>query len=369
MKKLKQTRYLSALLAVLSVWLILTATLWLSPPKELSLSERRKLQQFPLLSVNSVLSGEFMTEFEKYCLDQFPKRDLFRTLKAVTSFYVFSQKDSNGIVMYDGYALQLEKELNESSVYGAAKKFTYIYDTYLKGTKTNIYLSIIPDKGYFSSEKSKFPTMDYDKLFSIMQQEMTFSKYIQISDALKLTNYYKTDTHWRQETLIEVSEIISNAMGATKTHKEYIKNTAPALFQGVYYGQSALPLKSESIYYLTNSVLDDCIVFNAETNKTGGLYDTDKLYSRDPYEFFLTGASPIIVIDNPNCNEARELVIFRDSFASSLAPLLVEEYSKITLIDTRYIGPDLIGNYIDFNNQDVLFLYSTLILNSSATLR
>ena len=32
----------------------------------------------------------------------------------------------------------------------------------------------------------------------------------------------------------------------------------------------------------------------------------------------------------------RELVIFRDSFASSLAPLLMEQYAKITLVDIRY---------------------------------
>ena len=56
-------------------------------------------------------------------------------------------------------------------------------------------------------------------------------------------------------------------------------------------------------------------------------------------------------------------------FGSSMAPLLVSDYSKVTLVDTRYIAPKLVGNFVDFEGADVLFLYSTLILNQSAALK
>ena len=55
---------------------------------------------------------------------------------------------------------------------------------------------------------------------------------------------------------------------------------------------------------------------------------------------------------------------FRDSFGSSIAPLLIENYRKITLIDFRYINEKLIEQYIKFENQDILFLYSVPVLNS-----
>jgi len=71
-------------------------------------------------------------------------------------------------------------------------------------------------------------------------------------------------------------------------------------------------------------------------------------------------------ITNPNVNNGKELVIFRDSFGSSLTPLLLDGYSKVTLVDIRYIASDLIGDYITFDDQDVLFVYSTSVLNSSA---
>ena len=89
----------------------------------------------------------------------------------------------------------------------------------------------------------------------------------------------------------------------------------------------------------------------------------------DSYDIFLDGASSYIEITNELNNSGRELVIFRDSFSSSLAPLLIEHYSKITLIDIRYISSNEYLKLINFNNQDVLFLYSTLIVNNSSTLK
>jgi len=61
--------------------------------------------------------------------------------------------------------------------------------------------------------------------------------------------------------------------------------------------------------------------------------------------------------------------MFRDSFGSSLAPLLVEGYKKITMVDIRYINSDVLDAFIEFNDQDVLFVYSTLLLNSSLGIR
>ena len=62
-------------------------------------------------------------------------------------------------------------------------------------------------------------------------------------------------------------------------------------------------------------------------------------------------------------------MIFRDSFGSSLAPYFTECYRKITLVDTRYLASELVGRFVEFDDQDVLFLYSTPVLNNSVTLK
>ncbi len=68
-------------------------------------------------------------------------------------------------------------------------------------------------------------------------------------------------------------------------------------------------------------------------------------------------------MENATAENSRELILFRDSFGSSIAPLLLDGYSKITLVDIRYIHPDLLGKFVDFRGCDVLFLYSSLVLN------
>lgn len=61
--------------------------------------------------------------------------------------------------------------------------------------------------------------------------------------------------------------------------------------------------------------------------------------------------------------------MFRDSYASSLVPLLLGQYRKVTLVDIRYMVSGLVPQYVEFNDQDVLFLYSTYVVNQSAMLR
>ncbi len=77
----------------------------------------------------------------------------------------------------------------------------------------------------------------------------------------------------------------------------------------------------------------------------------------------------MLTIENPDYNGTKELIVFRDSYGSSLIPLLVTGYSKVTVVDTRYISPKLLNQYIEFKDQDVLFMYSTLIINNSTTLK
>lgn len=350
--------------------LVLSLLAWFHPYKEFSDTERRKLASFPTLSADSLLDGSFMTDFDSYTLDQFPFREQFRQLKAINQFYVFHQLDNHQIYIANGYASALVYPFHEASVQNALNHFQSIYDTYLADTDVSVYSCVIPDKNYYLAAQNGYPSIDYDRLFSMVKEGMPYAVSIKIADNLSVSSYYKTDTHWKQETLQPVAEQILSVMQPhLQTHTEDILLSADVDFYGVYYGQAALPMAAETISYYNNEIIEQASVFHADTNSTASIYDFDKLHGRDPYEFFLSGAKPLLIIDNPHAATDNELVILRDSFASSLAPLLLKNYRKITLIDTRYISSSYIGDYITFENQDVLFLYSSLILNSSGTLR
>lgn len=359
-----------AILVICLFWMLIAITAWVKPAQDISDSERRKLYQMPAFEVKTILSGKFMEDFEDYTKDQFPNRFGFRTIKSYIRFYVFMQKDNNDIYIENGYAAKLEYPLNENSISTAANKFQYIYDKYMSDKQLNIFFSVIPDKSYYLGANKGYPSMDYERLFDIIKQGTEFAEYIDITDTLTIEDYYKTDTHWKQQNLLKLTNRLSDRLGiSADMSMKYDEVLLDLPFYGVYYGQSALPLPSENLVYLTNDTISNCTVFNAETNKTTNVYDLEKLYGRDPYDIYLSGASALLVIDNPNAQNDKELTVFRDSFGSSLVPLLIEGYSKITLIDIRYLASDYVGSFVEFNDQDVLFIYSTLILNQASTLK
>lgn len=342
--------------------------LWgvLKPDGEISVSERRKLRQMPEINSETLLNGSFMSDFEKYSADQFPLRESFRRIKSVGEYYVFRQLDSNNIYLYKGYASQLEYPLDTVSIDNAAAKFRYLYDSYFKGADCNVYLSIIPDKNYFMAEEGGYPHLDFDELIDSLTAQTEYAEYIDIFPTLALEDYYRTDTHWRQEKLLDTANTLAEGLGVS-LGLEYEEKELEVPFYGVYYGQSALPLSGEKVVYLWNDMFENVSVYNAETNGYGGVYDLARADGTDPYEIYLSGPRSLMVIDNPNAETDRELIIFRDSYGSSIAPLLIEAYSKITLVDIRYLPSPMLHRYIDFDGADVLLLYSTLVLNNSVT--
>jgi len=365
----KKIRAIGAAILVV-LWATLTAFAWFSPAKDTSDAERRPLAQFPALDSASLSGSKFMTDFESYTLDQFPGRDLFRRLKSLVHYNVLQQKDNNGIYIADGYAAKLDYPINTEAVDHALSRLQFVYDTCLKEQGSKVYMSVIPDKGYYLAEANGYPAMDYEKLFATVQEKLPFATHIDITDSLSAKDYYFTDTHWRQEKLLFAAQKLCNVMGVTApTEDSFTKTKLERPFYGVYYGQAALPMEPEELYILESDLLKDCQVYNFETGKYAPVYDMDKLSGKDPYDVFLSGAQSLLRIENPNAKTDKELIVFRDSFGSSITPLLVQDYQTVTLVDIRYLDSRMLGRFLEFNGQDVLFLYSTLVLNSGTTLK
>ncbi|MBQ8234561.1 MAG: hypothetical protein IJZ36_03145 [Bacilli bacterium] len=324
---------------------------------EISYSERRKLKTFP----NFSFTNTYVSDLDKYFLDHFPFRDTFRSIKAKFNYNVLNKLDNNGIYLKDNYIFKSLYPTNNSSI----DKFINVVNKLGSDFKGNKYLMVIPDKNYYLNDDN-FLHIDYEYLYNKMD-DIGFIN-IDIRDIMKLDDYYYTDTHWKQENLDKVIEYMGSIMDFKYVKDGYIKNTYDK-FYGVYYGESALGRNPEVLTYLTNDVIDNAYVKYLENDKLDSVYNINNLSSMDSYNVYLDGASSFIEIYNDNSISDRELIIFRDSFGSSIAPLLIKYYSKITLIDNRYISKDNYSDLIEIKNQDVLFMYSTLIVNNSSTLK
>jgi len=355
---------------MLVLWLTVTVFGWIGPKKDMSEAERRPLAQLPQLSTQAVLDGSYMKDFESFALDQFPGRDLFRKIKALFHYHALNQSDNNDVYLEDGFAAKLEYPMDAEAVAMAVEKMNYVYETYLKDTGSQIYAAVIPDKSYYLASQGGYPAMDYAALFEAVQQGLPWAQHIDLTKLLTIEDYYKTDIHWRQEALLPLAQTMAQAMGSQPPAAEdYTAVVLGRPFYGVYYGQAALPMQAETMYLMQSDVISNCTVYDHETGKTVAVYDMDKLTSKDLYDVFLSGSKSLLTIENPNAASERELIVFRDSFASSLIPLLLQDYAKVTLVDIRYMSSQVLGNFLEFTGQDVLFLYCTTVLNSKGILR
>lgn len=338
------------------------------PDKEVSFSERRHLYSLEDLKDSEDISHDF----EKYALDHFLARDFFRKIKAFSQYNLFLQKDNNDLYSFNDYFIKKLYPLNVQSIKDFSKKINDIYEMYLNDNV--VYYSVIPDKNYFVPSH-EYLKLDYEKMETLLQNNVDKRiKYIDLFDQLTLADFYQTDHHFKMNRLSNVVSALGEGLETdfSLVNKDYkLQSYYP--FYGAYYGQSAMSTDADRLMFYESDILRSCRVtiwkgFN-NYEEYWGVYDYEKLGSVDSYDFFLYGTKPVVVIDNPNANNDRELVIFKDSFGNSLTPLLVESYSRITLVDLRLVNHTILDNFVDFEGCEVLFLYNTMIVNNSVILK
>ena len=336
------------------------------PDKDISETERRYLMHFPTLNIKTIFNGDFFEEFNTYTVEQFPFREIFIKIKGLATNKLFLKKEENGVFIKDGNFFEISSSINDKSIDYFLELVTKIKNNF---SSENIYYSIIPDKNYYTKEE--IPKINYNELVETINQNLQDITYINIFNKLSLDSYYKSDIHWKQEKIGEVVKTVALHMNNEPIDIKYNKLTYDN-FYGALYGKIPNNEKPDTITYLIDENTINTKVFDYEKNQYYKVYEEQNLKNIDSYDIFLGGAKALLIMENKNSKTDKELVIFRDSFSSSLAPLLLPYYKKITLVDLRYINSDytINNNLIDFNNnQDILFIYGIPIINNSFTLK
>ena len=272
------------------------------------------------------------------------------------------------VYVYDGYAARTDAAFDAASLDRAAYRFQHLHDLYFAGR--GIYLAVVPDKALLTVPPEGYTPAGAAETANDLCSALDFLTPVDIAGGLTLADYYCTDPHWRQEQLRPVADTLLTAMGApvSGTREESLCALEGA-FHGSYWGKTEEPLEPDTLAYLTSGALEHCTVHYYETDTDGGVYDFDAAQDA-PYDLFLSGSRSLLRIDSPDALSDRTLVVFRDSFGSSLIPLLAESYRTVYAVDIRYLSSDLLGRFVDFPaDADVLLLYSTTVLHNSITLK
>lgn len=357
---------------------------FLLPDQAVSKTERRKLAKKPVFTVAAFWDGTYMEQLETYFSEQFPVRDGLRTVKAETETALLGKADTNGYFKVEDGIYHLEAELNEKNVGRVADSIEKLCTEQFQNA--DCYVAVIPDKNYYlaaqcedaGSENEKwkgsilkhYPTLDYARLDEMIQAEIPSAQKINLYDKLHLEDYYRTDLHWKQEKITGVVDTLVQSMGQQTNTVSVGWQIATEDFVGAYGAASALKTTPDTVIYRTDASIERMQVYDYERKQYVSVYAPEKIGGMDDYDFYLWGARALLTIQNPECHNGKKLLLFRDSFGSSIAPLLAEYYEEVTLVDLRYVSAshalELLG---DTEYQDVLFLYSAPILNHGDSLR
>lgn len=228
----------------------------------------------------------------------------------------------------------------------------------------NVWYAAIPDKSWYADPRTG---LDHEAVVSRLAEELSDWKSVDLTAGLKLEDYYQTDPHWRQEALLPTVDTLGGAMGFTVDHGAFVTRAQDG-FSGAYrLTDPSLP--KETVKWLSSVYTNAARVKDIQHPDATAVYVPSLINTESSYDLFLSGPTPLVTVESPAAKSGRTLVLFRDSYGSSLAPLLLEAYSKIVLVDLRYMASSLLPQYVDFTGADVLFLYADRLINNSALLK
>ena len=182
--------------------------------------------------------------------------------------------------------------------------------------------------------------------------------------------YYRTDHHWTSLGAYYAYCSAAETLGFDPISlEEFDIERASDSFKGTLYSKTLDDRINSDIidYYHWKNEPSIKMSCNDGMNITeyDSLYVRDWLDVKDKYSSFTGSNVPVVDIETDIDND-KSILIIKDSYAHSLAPFLANHYSRITMVDMRYINSDL-NRVVDLEDYDqVLFMYNAITFAQDA---
>lgn len=321
---------------------IFAVLFWVLPKSDFSPKEKRYLQGFPEISVQSLTDGTFETDFENYINDHMVLRDVFMGVNSYSNIAVLNNGSDGVYKCSDGYLI------NEPATDSRLDLNLSVTADFKDKTGIDTTVMIVPSTGYIMDDKLPLVHKNYndDRYYNRIE---SFSQkngldFVDLRDTFKSHKkstqlYYKTDHHWTTVGAYLAYQSLCEKWGIeVKETNGYIVEKTPD-FYGTTYNTSGFWLnESDTIEVWKNrDNHSTCeIMANGKTTAYKSMFFPKQLEGADKYTVFLNGNNPVTTVKNPDNKGKEKLLVIKDSFSHCLAPFLSENFSQITLVDMRY---------------------------------
>ena len=335
------------------------------PDRKESELENRALESRPRFNLTTILSGDFMEQWEEYLRDQFVGRDTWRGGKVGLDRLGGARMENNIYIGKDGQLMEdieVPDEGQQEANLTAIKDFAETYED------IPVTMMLVPDAACILSDSlpAFAKVEDQRQMFSMAERELGDS--VNWVDTVSILNdhkseklYYKTDHHWTTQGAFYVFQDAAKTLGIEgDVSDDFVSYTVTDSFNGVLAASSGVGLdEKEQIDIYAPTEGDDDVVVNYvdEGRKTTSLYDSSKLETRDKYGVFLGGNTSVADIRTVSTSQKRLLVV-KDSFADCFIPFLAPYYREIVVVDPRYYSGTIEDIMDTYRITDALILYS-----------
>ena len=353
---------------------------FLSPEeKPFSENENRYLEEFPKLSLKTYLDESFMEKFDKWLSDRFIWREDWIRVKNKTD-NITGKTEINGVFIEDGMMMQVwdgyDEAVLEKNIKAINKFVTGHPDIpayfMLVPNAQEIYPDKLPPFAEVGDQK-EFIDMFYGSLEGFAGTVDTYTVLEQNKDSYI---YYRTDHHWTSYGAYLGYSAAGAQLGYSPIDvSNFTVEHASYDFRGTLFSKTLDKEVATDIidyYFLTENEPDVNVSVYKDYDVTSGrvfyteydsMYFREFLDVKDKYSSFLGQNSPIVTVETANAKSDKSILIIKDSYAHSLVPFLTKEYSKVTMIDLRYINADF-QMFVSLEDYDqILFLYNVITLS------
>ena len=294
--------------------------------------------------VTELVRGDMSKNVDKFLEDHYPGRNFFIALNSYYLRYTGRNADQSVVMGKKGRLFDAPLSTETDQLDKNIEKINEFAET--NGLET--VLAIVPSSAVTDGEDLPAVHFTYpDRLLLDRIREKTGAYVPDIAgifdgeDGLMM---YRTDHHWTMDGAYAVYKDVMAHFGAEACDNAAFSRESYD-FYGSFYRKAGLWLTAPDTLEIWNSPAFDAMTVTIGTGDTAvtytGVYDRTQLDGVDKYAAYLWSNNDLTVVENPNGN-GETVMIVKDSFGNSVAPLFAMTYSRVVMIDTRYyMNPSL----------------------------
>ena len=374
---MKKKSYITCVLFFLVIAFFSLGTLF-SPKEEFNEIENRWLAKKPIkFNLSSYLDKSYTKSYENYINDNFIMRTKMVSMKYdVERFQGKSQ--INDVIKLNDQLIQrfyvdnysITDNNTENLVKFSQKYPNLTINFMLAPTAQAIFTSEIPAAVNITSQKT---------YINYCFKRLTGSNITNINilgsvaEAKKDYIYFRTDHHWTSYGAYLGYTDMANKLNFTPLSlADFSIEYASNVFKGTLYSltldEGITPDVINYYYRGENQPKTKVKVFDGRDYKEyNSVFFREYLDKKDKYMTYLGGNFPLVEITSDVKSE-KSLLLIKDSYANALVPFLIHHYSKITIIDPRFLNGGIenltnpenytdiiyVGNVMSFANEESL---------------